>query len=1127
MANLNPAPATLGLTSPVLGPWFQKKAESDTDLSPLNTPKGNLACVRDFPDGAIWNAPAAGILSYFIATATRPDGLADLRKADGEMAFDDGALILLFTLLPEVSNRLSSLSQAVPRPDSTTTATEGEITRPEINRLAIEIPISFISKISDLASILPDKYPSDLKGTMEELVSNEDKAAFLGLTFDGIGGNNDGNFGNADTPATILRRPEKDSARLIENSLRPFNANLWAFDIHGHPYDPGTVAAIWGHLANDDWENLWASSNPDRQRTAGVIKTKTVHLVNGHEGPLEQRVKDRVSSNLTNLDSIDSSEVLFKVREDENPAIGLSASTDEDTDTVPLARIAPLPAGPYTTFSDATPFSGWQDASALSRDFLRVAITDIERLTVGLGRDADTPQADTRLRVSPQRNTADPVFLANIDDVATKVMERFNDTDAAVSFIAPELDRLWGPQSSPILGNVDVFLEEFDNPTFNTYTLTGSGSTSGQTAENQSIVLQFEAILPDSKSGLPNAAWIRVWPHGRDTETGRRFRMDGGAALSDNAGAIVVLPLPNGTNGDGTDTVQFSFDMLVSTASGHRLYVDLLANRPAVTTGSGAIAITDLTATQNLFCPERSANFTVATGDIEPGLSLLVIEGDINNHQFTMFDTDTLRAEDMSASLINRANANDKIVTFNPAFKQTEAGDLNTAQGTSEPERIHEGGFYTKSTGQEILDFAAYNANNNRGVIAALSARVLWHEAPPASLGHIGKNASPEIHGEGVAIEGPVADSLRLLMRERTPQGIVEFIQQMGTPFNAEAEQNDPGVWTAILETSAKGTHGDILIGLIPASVEPGLDWDNTDTNNLGIKQRIDSALSSLPGNLTVDSIIDSNDFDDNLAAANFDRILLKSRKGTQGFARAAIASIEHAEDLIWLQSPVLDDETWAGDEDIYLLGSIAARLDTNKALHCVIVIPEKHHPGQNTKLAKIRESAIGNAMHKLLNIAQDRIVFCTPLAFHGRSFHMTSTSLIVDDVVMFSGAAHTWRRGLTFDAAFTAAIFDERLSSGKPQTVIQARLEMAGNMLGVGAEFVPKTAKELILAIKAQNNGGGFGRTNSNTFVKSSTKNATENAIWNPAVSNDTDWTAFLSTLIGDTKTEFEDGVR
>jgi len=1126
MANLNPDPSTLGLTSPVLGPWFQQTEASNADLSKLNIPEGNLSCVRDLPLNAIWNAPAAGFLSYFIASSTRPRGLSDLRNAEGDKAFDDGALVLLFTLLPEVSSRLASLSQAVPRPDSTTVSTADEITRPEINRFAMEIPISSISNISDLNSILPDKDSSDLTKDSSDLkqemnnlesgaASDESKAAFLGLTFDG-------SFGNADTPATILRRPEKDSARLIENKLIPISdAKLWSFDIHGHPYDPGTVAAMWEHLATVEWENLWASSDTLRQHTTGVIGTKTVHLVNAHEGSLEQRIKDRVSSNLTDLNARNDSEVLFTAGT--NPAIGLSASADTDTDTAPLVRIAPLPTGPYTTFSDATPFAGWQDTtSSLSRDFLRVAITDIERLTIGLGRDEDTPQADARLRVSPQRNTADPVFLTTIDAVSTAVMERFNDTDAEVSFIAPELDRLWGPQSSPILGNDDVFLEEFDTLSFSAHTLKGSGSLSGQTTNGQSVVIHFEGNLPET-------AWIRVWPHGRDTETGRRFRMDGGTALSDNSGALVLLPLPNGTNGDGTDAVQFSFDVLVSTAVGHRLYTDLRANRPAVDTSTSAISITNLTISQNLFCPERAANFTISTGDIEPGLSLLVIDGDIGNHQFTMFNTDSLRAEDMSPSLINSANADDRIVTFDPAFKQTEAGNLPTTQSTSGPERVHEDGFYTKSTGQEILDFAAYNATNNKGIVGALSARTPWHETPPVSLGNIGKNASSEMHGEGVAVEGPIADSLRLLMRERTPSGIVEFIEQMGTPFTAEAEQDDPGVWTAILETSAKETHGDMLMDLIPASVEPGLVWDNDDTNNKGIKQEIDAVLSSLSANLTVDSIINNNSFDDELAAASFDRVLTKNRKGVQGFARAAISAIKSAEDLLWLQSPVLDDEKWTNsqDGDIHLLNTITTRLSENTALHCVIILPEKQHPGQNIKLSKIRESSIGNAIHKLLSTAPDRVAFSTPMAVYGRSFHMTSTTLIVDDVVMFSGAAHTWRRGLTFDSSLTTATFDENLNLGKPKTIIEARLQMAGNMLGVGSGFVPKTAKELVEAIKSQNIGGGFGRTKSNVFNISSEKNSNENEIWNPAKLNSIVWTTFLSNLASDIKTEFEDGVR
>ena len=100
-----------------------------------------------------------------------------------------------------------------------------------------------------------------------------------------------------------------------------------------------------------------------------------------------------------------------------------------------------------------------------------------------------------------------------------------------------------------------------------------------------------------------------------------------------------------------------------------------------------------------------------------------------------------------------------------------------TANG---PERVHGAGFHAGGQGQEINDFAAYDPVGNRGVIGAAVARRTWHEAPPAALGHPGVNAAPEIHAEGLGIGGPAGDRLRLLMRERRPADVLEFVAAMG-----------------------------------------------------------------------------------------------------------------------------------------------------------------------------------------------------------------------------------------------------------------------------------------------------------------------------------------------------------
>ena len=1119
MTPLSPAPSSLGLSSPALGPWFETSDSNTADLAALPGPGADLSVLRDLPPDAIWNAPAGGLLSYFVATSTRPAALSTLRQADGTTAFADDAFVLLFTLLPEVAARLGALSQAVPRPDATTPATGDVRTRPIITCLAMELPAGSINTVTALSAILPSKGGpnADIRGDMAspDLDDDAKKAGLLGLL-------PSGGISNAARPVTILRRPETDEARLFENSSSAtINAKLWAFTKGGRAYDAGAVAAIWARLAGTDWNNLWASTTATRQHTAAVDSAKTVLLVNAHQGPLEAPIKARLTDPLTDLTAVDASDVLFTAGA--SPAIALSTAVDANTDTAPIPLVAPLPAGPYAAPTAATPFAGWTDTGALARDFQRVAITDVERHLVGLGRDAGSVQADPRRRVIAAQNIATPLFLPDADAVATEVMARFADTNSAVTLIAPELDRDYGPQPRATLGSADPFVMDFDDPAVTVHALKGSGATVGNTAEDQRIVLRFD-------TSLPPGAWVRAWPHGRDTTTGRRFRMTGGAALADAMGsALLILPLPNGQNGGGANEVPFSYDLSLTTSVGNRLLVDRRDLRPGVDASIEAVDISALGASQSLFCCETALSPDAGAGDIAPGQSIVVLNGAVADEDFSALDLTTLRASDLSAALPNRADGTDRLVTNEPAFVQTTQGDLPTAQTAGGPARVHEAGFHTGTLAQEIHDFAAFESNGNQGVIGAVMGRDHWHESPPAALGHPGVNAAPEIHGEGLGIAGPAANQLRLLMRERSPASIVDFVTSMGTPLPTIETPTVAGAWTALLETAVKGTHGDLLISLIPDSVTPGATWDNDDSANPGIKQRIDAVLAGLPGGLTVDGLVDSASFNDDVASAAFDRLLDKNRNGVRGFARGAMAAVGRAEDLIWLQTPALDIEAWTGDDvDIRFVQAITDRLVANPALRVVLVLPGKHLPGRNIRLEEIRTSALAAALDALQTAHNDRVVWVVPTGGPDRALHMASTTLVVDDAVLFSGAAHCWRRGLVYDSAITGAVFDERLAFGRPQTVVAARRTLAGAMLGIQPNLVPDSAAELVAALKAQAKGGGFGRSNPNAYTPAADTNAgADREVWNPSPSNNFNFLAAIAALAADVRTEFENGTR
>lgn len=1130
MPDLSPAPSSLGLTSPALGPWFERSATNETDLPPMPLPGPDLSVTLPLPAGAIWNAPAGGTLSYLVATPIRPPALASLRQADGSPAFADDTLILLFTLMPEVAERLGHLAQAAPRPDSTATPEPGTQTRPIITHLAMEVPAP--ATIADLGALLPAHDLADLKtlfnaaapdanATPEETEAAQTKQlALLGLALSG------GTITNGKTPATILRRPEMDDRRVLETTAALPTAKLWAFTRGGRPYDPGALARLWRHLGEEDWDNLWASDQLLRQRTCDTEDSQLIHLVNAHQGPLEPHIKPRIAGEMTNLTAHNGSDILFTANDPQTnpPSIGFSAVADPSTDSAPVPRMAPLPAGPYRAPDEsAAIFAGWAAPTGLDRDFTRIAITDIERLITGLSRDAGTPQADPRRRMTAAPNTAEPLFLHTSDRVATAAMDLFAAPGATVDVIAPELDQHWGPQPIPSLGPADPFQSQFDNPAFTAHSLIGSGQAVGDTAADQSIVLVFDETLPPD-------AWIRIWPHGRDLDTGRRYPMTGGAAFSDTTGsAHILVPLPNGTRGDGSEDVQISFDMSVSTAQATRLHVDRRAARPVIDTSAQPVDITALTATQSLFCPETATSPAPATGSIAPGHGLFVVTGTLSDQVFTALDHATLRPDDYSPALSNSADADDRLITRTPAFSQTPPGDLPENAQPGGPERVHNGAFHKASLGQEITDFALHDRSNNSGIIGSVSPRNDHHEAPPAHLGHPGASAAPEIHGEGIAVAGPAANLLRQVLSERRPESLSAFIASMGTPAPNIPDVTDPGPWTTLLETAYPGTVGHDLIDKLPDTVTPGLAWDNPAPATPGIKQRLDAVLATLPGGLTVDGLVDTANFDDDVAAAAFDRVLHKHKEGVRGFAQAALAAIDRAEDLIWIQTPSLDHETFTSAMgDIAVIQRLINRLVDNPALHIALSVPAKFLPDRDTKLASLRKTAIGSALQVLSTVAPTRVAWVTPAGGPNRPYHMASTTLIVDDTVMFSGSAHLWRRGLVFDSGLTAGIFDERLSQGRPNVVRASRRLLASMMLGVPENLVPASPHGLISAMNDLRKGGGYGRSQPTAFqLQPDTSTPEDRAIWNPARDTLSDLVPLIAGLTQDQQDSFETGTR
>lgn len=1086
MVDLVPAPSDLHLASPALGPWFRH----DSDTPPtLPLPDGDLAIPITLTPNMEWRAPAGALRRYMFASSPRPPALASLRAENGTPAFVDDTLVVLLTLLPEVEARLAALASPLPSPDGETLPA-GATARPRVRHFALEIPAARAATMADIENLRAADFDTSPPGF--------DPARFLGL--------NPGTPPtNGTQPVTELCRPETSSAIALQNrSGTPLAVRLWCFDHRGRALDAGAVATWWAQMAaTGTWDNLWASSTAADQRTATVSAGRLVALVNAHEGPIDAASLARLD--LTDLTKINGSSALYTIGA--APAVALTAAASADSDILPIARLALLPNGTYTAPADATPFAGWTGAgwpAAFDRDFARVALTDIESHLVGRTR-AHTDQANPRLRVTAARNTAANPVLTSTDAVTARAMATLAAGDA--SLMSPVLDSDWGATAPPASFGTGPLPNAL---TFTPRPLAGEGTASGGggSVAGQTIALHFLA------GALPAGCWIRVWTHGIDTATGRRVRQTGGSAIADiNGEAFVILPLP-----DGRAAAALSADALVVIDGGSRYFADLRFDRPALVAGPrisraapGAAALINTS---------RGQPFVIGGSGWRSGDRVLADTAGT----LALLDPATLIAADMVADTLPVATgAGDTLIITQPAFGQTPEGSLTVVpNGATLVRRTRNA--LTRVTGwgqpvpsQERRELAARDATGT-AIIGGTPGLSNLHEAPPSQLGHPGIPAGNEVHGTGLAIAGPAADRLHLLMIERQATSILDYVPLAGRPFIPATDPATPGTWTAVLETTTHGMHGDgairALLAANSGSFTPGADW-------VSLKNDLEAASGQ-----NLDPVIDTANFDDDLAAAALDRLILKARDGAQEFATAALAAIGRAEDLIYLETPSLD--TQAGPTA--LVTALTARLAVRPGLVVILMVPQRFLPSQTAKLEEIRKAGVGAALAALQAAAPDRVVLISPNAGPGRSLFLGTTTLIVDDAILITGSAHGWRRGLSFDSALSAALFDEAIAEGRPAAVRAARLALLGQALGLPAANTPEDPADAVRALRRLNERGGKSRVSPAAYpaVADPTSQA-DHDIWNPngspgAVS---DWFTFLAALTGAAATDFNNAIR
>jgi hypothetical protein len=1035
MTALVPAPASLGLESPTIGPWFS------TGVT-LPVPGADLSVSVTIPAGADWLPPASGLLSFAVASTPLPPILAGLRGPAGTPPFTAGRLVAVFRLLPEVELRLGVLLADVPPADGSA-AVVGLVTRQTVRTFALELPedpptVATLIQRFGIPTTTPASEAADIVGLTESA----------------------GNLGNGTEPMTDLKRPGQfagSSEKLLSFSADT-NVRLVAFDRRGRAIDPGAVAAWWARLAAS-FTNLFASGVT--APTATVAAQLTIQLTGPDEAPAGDDVLARlVTTNCTGTGPV-------RVRGATASGAATFGLTGGSADAAPVPRIAALPAGSYGTTVNlwaAGPVGG------VSRDFVRVALVDVERHLTGQPRvapsgataqvqrrAADQARSATRTLVDRATVSADQsVLLATADAAMGGLLSVMG--AGSTTLVAPVLDRAAGALVAPTLPSVAP-PDSLPNPV-RMSALTGGGTEDSGTVVGQRVLVQttFDPSL--------QGAWVRVWPQYFDATTGRHERGAGGGGLVDATGAVrVVVRLADGAVAPAN---RMGLDVMVVTATRASRYPEVRLERPAPIGG----AMPALSAVTDTFVAcETGQSFAggVPAGALASGVTLVALSSPP-----ALVDPASIPIAQWNSTTVAAAlGAADVVQLAEPAWRGWRGGQsAATLSGPATVTQIQRNGL-TRLTqigaplptqSRDEVAASLLTATVADGIVAGMRPLGAHHELLPHQNGHPGAPGDDERHGAGARLRGPAAVGLAEIVRERVAGTTADLASDAVTPLATPTAPTGPASWAATLRTVGFGVEAE------PHLTEP---LNATGTGAFPFDGPLNDIRTWLAGRaITVPTA--SGAAADSIVRA-LDRRLLGAARGYRETATALVAAFARAQDFVYIETPALDGlPIGTGDDELAVWQALVDRAGANPTLRILICLPVHLAPGAPPKLQRVRDRGVRTAIDALRAAAGDRLGVFNAVTGPGRSLHLDVTSVVVDDAWALTGSTHLWRRGLSFDASLAVAVFDERLVDGRPADVVAFRRALIAGRLGLPVNLLPEDASEVVRAVRQLSERGG-----------------------------------------------------
>lgn len=1028
MAQLNPPEIELGFSSPALGPWFD-----DPNLT-MPTPEPNLS-VR-LPNGIFrWLPPAAGLLSLLVNEG-QPEFLAGLRQADGTPAFSAGSLVALFRLLPEAEARLDALLSDFIASADGADAAAGVQRRARVRYLALEIQNG-----ATMASLLWDVDPP---APFPDPIIQADH---LGLKWDGT------TLRNSDRPMRDLKRPGRFDLGgsigqdiLLKVGGQADGIVLWAFDDRGLAIDPGAVAGWWDALARDRFENqfLWAPGlvGLDRRTVAPaqLQPVRTVHLVNPHEGRAQELETEVTVTNLQGSGPVRR----------QDPFGQPSQLALDSPPPGPPRRLALLPNGTY-----AGQVTVWPTGPTFPvRDFVRVALVDLDRHLVGPRPEPDDPEVLAQAR--PQvRPNADPVLLDDIDAAAAAVRDTLTGGGER-RFATSILSADWGAFPVAALPAVADLPGSLDDP--EVVALRGGGEAQGDTVAEQRVLVDF--TLSPTLAG----AWLRAWPQGFDVDTARHVRLDGGGApIRADGGVTLVVKLPPGNVGNST---RMGMDVLLVTASASRTYTDLRFDRPAPVAGAAlavGAASGPFTVCETGLVVADAAGLG-SPGRVPPGATVVSRQSPA-----ALIDPESLAAGQLTTdAALGSLTAGLAVTLTVPAFHRSPRGSAvaRLAAGGAAVEEVPRNGLQSVTApgaplpGQERLEVTAgrVDVTDVRAALATAPAASCFHERLPHQAGHPGVPASEELHGTGVLLSGPAALPVIEHLRDRTARKTLpDLFNAARALLPSLPDPPGPVHWTAVLRTVSPGVEGEPGLGLL------------AETSLFPFGQTLDKILAFLSGGGPLPPNVTSAIPQAQAVARALDRRIFAASRGARDTLRSLREAFSRAEHFVYVESPAIDALP-VGGEAVSAWQALQSRLDERKGLRVLVCFPVHLLPGSPLRLEHVRNALLA----ELTAAGGDRVEMFPVNTGPARSLRLTSTTVVVDDAYALTGTSHLWRRGMTFDSSIAVSVFDEQLERGRPQQVRAFRRRLLAGRLGITVEQLPEDPSELLLAIRQLRKRGG-----------------------------------------------------